>query len=99
MVLCLGKTTFPLQQTQRVGTGDRFGAPLDLEFVKKEGQVAVQPFVQPFDEARTADHMRPRRRDIQFCGEHGCRHSAIIKTPVLRCQLRRFGSASCSVPP
>jgi hypothetical protein len=29
-----GKLTLRLQQTQLAGTGDRFGAPLNLEFVK-----------------------------------------------------------------
>ncbi len=31
---CADKLTFRLQQTQLAGTCDRFGAPLDLEFVK-----------------------------------------------------------------
>src|SRR5258708_8054125 len=31
---CAGKLTFRLQQTQLAGTCDRFGAPLDLEFIK-----------------------------------------------------------------
>src|SRR3989440_11353980 len=31
---CVGTLTCRLQQTQLTGTGNRFGAPLDLEFVK-----------------------------------------------------------------
>ena len=31
---CVGTLTCRLQQTQLAGTCDRFGAPLDLEFVK-----------------------------------------------------------------
>ena len=40
-----GKLTFRLQQTQLAGAGDRFGAPLDLEFAKDF------PIV-PFDRAQ-----------------------------------------------
>jgi hypothetical protein len=34
--------------------------------------------VQLFDQARTQDHVRPRRRDIEFGGQNGGGHKSII---------------------
>ena len=40
---------------------------------RDECQFAVQPLVQPLDQAEADDHVRPKRRDIQFRGENGRR--------------------------
>ncbi|HEV2655218.1 MAG TPA: hypothetical protein VGT82_09665 [Ktedonobacteraceae bacterium] len=33
-----------------------------------EGQFAVQTLIQPLEQTRAADHVRPKRREIQFRG-------------------------------
>src|SRR2546429_7053612 len=39
-----------------------------------EGQFAVQTLVQPLEQARAADNVRPKPREIQFRGENRRRH-------------------------
>src|SRR5205823_10844388 len=39
-----------------------------------EGQFAVQPLVEPLEQAGAADNVRPKPRDIQFRGENWRRH-------------------------
>ncbi len=38
---------------------------------REEDQLAVQTLVQPLEQAGAEDHVRPKRRDIQFRGENG----------------------------
>ena len=63
-----------------------------------ERQLVVQPLVEPLDQARAADHVRPKPRNIQFRGENGRRHDPIINTRGLHRQLQPFVGVSCSVP-
>src|SRR6266567_3538062 len=98
----------PFVQRQPGGTGPRSLDSLDpctdqrgfpkASRCRDEGQVAVQTLVEPLEQARAADHVRSKPREIQFRGENWRRHT-IIKTTVLCYQLQRFVGRSCSVPP
>ena len=70
-----GGVVIPFVQRQpgdrSLATGDPFADQRGFAKAgggRDEGQFAVQPLVQPLDQARAEDHVRPRWRDIQFRG-------------------------------
>ncbi len=64
---CADKVTWRLQQTQRAGTCDRFGAPLDLEFAKDVPIVSfhrVQGEEQPLAHLLIGESLRNEVEDF-----------------------------------
>jgi hypothetical protein len=49
---------------------------------RDERQFAVQPLVEPLEQAGAADHVGPRPRDIQFRGENGRGHGCFCSWPL-----------------
>ncbi len=82
---------FSERTSQVAGTGrsSASGKPFTYQrgFAKTSGgrderQFAVQPLVEPLEQAGAADHVGPRPRDIQFRGENGRGHGCFCSWPL-----------------